>query len=615
MILLGVVLLVAFALRVVFLDQKEFGGQDEPFTCTFTFLPFDQIIAQTFALKEPHPVGSYFIQRAWYLLTGRTEFAMRFASVWFSMLSLPLLWQITRLMGLHKPTSHYSALPIVAMALFAINPFDLAFGRIVRMYALLAFLPLLAAVFLLRFLKQGHARDIWLHTLIMFLAWHTHYYALFIWLAQHLFAMGWLLLHRPLPNQRGMLAHWIVSQLTLGLAYLPWAIAVRQTVENYYGFVESPTLLQAITSWLSAFTTNDGAIGPPLYWAIAAAALALLGCVDLLRQPYKRKFVVMLILSAITTPMIVWVLAQSRPIFTPRYLIAALPAFLILIAQGIFARTLRRVAIILSALILGGNLWGAATYLYAQSQPNHDWHTFVNMVDSLTQSLPSESQRVVLNYPDQAFGCHYSEGKVPFFILPPFANDQAGTAREIDKMRAAGVRRIVMQIVDTDWDTGHAAVAALQQKYTLLDERFTGRWIVKIFGSPVPLTPVDPRTMDYAEGIGLTATRFAPDRPAQLMEVGLRLRSPQSADTLAGLKLFIHVTPPGQPQQVQAQVDMAVTPDMLNRDLFYGLRLPAELAPGAYVVRVGFYNGNLPTLPRYLKRDGSDVTEFPIQVN
>ena len=54
-------ILTGFALRIFRLDFQELRG-DETFGYFFSLQPFHAIVEQTLALSEPHPVGSYFLQ-------------------------------------------------------------------------------------------------------------------------------------------------------------------------------------------------------------------------------------------------------------------------------------------------------------------------------------------------------------------------------------------------------------------------------------------------------------------------------------------------------------------------------------------------------------------------
>ena len=91
--LLPAILLLAYALRVFRLDYQELRG-DETFGYLFSQNAWLEIVRQTIAFKEPHPVASYFVQKAWLMLAGHGEFALRFTGVWFSAPAVALLYRL-----------------------------------------------------------------------------------------------------------------------------------------------------------------------------------------------------------------------------------------------------------------------------------------------------------------------------------------------------------------------------------------------------------------------------------------------------------------------------------------------------------------------------------------
>ena len=66
-------------MRVYRLGWQELRG-DEAFGYFFSQGSWAQILDATLALREPHPVASYFLQQAWQAGASRSEFALRFLS-------------------------------------------------------------------------------------------------------------------------------------------------------------------------------------------------------------------------------------------------------------------------------------------------------------------------------------------------------------------------------------------------------------------------------------------------------------------------------------------------------------------------------------------------------
>ena len=104
---MAAVVLMAFAFRVFRLGYQELRG-DETFGYFFSQHSLAEIIRSTLALREPHPVASYFLERAWFGLAGHSEFALRFVSVWFGVLAVALLFRLGRRLGFGTLTATLS---------------------------------------------------------------------------------------------------------------------------------------------------------------------------------------------------------------------------------------------------------------------------------------------------------------------------------------------------------------------------------------------------------------------------------------------------------------------------------------------------------------------------
>ena len=631
-------ILLAFALRMSDLGTRQFGGKDEPFTCTFTFLSFQQILSETFRLHEPHPVLSYFAQHIWYVLTGRSEFAMRFLSGALGLMSVALIWRLVREMWPAKTKAQF-ALPLLALALMALNPLGITYDRILRMYALHGLLTLASTLLMVRLVK-GHRKvaDVAGYILISLLALHTHYYATLVLVSQNLFVFGLLLFSRA-HRSRSLLLSWLVAQISVAALFLPWLLAVGNTLSNYTGFVSSPSPIEAFNEWMGSLLVSD------LDWttegratfALIGAIVCIVGLIRLLQSP-ARLWAGLLLSWLVLTPLVVWYAAQSRPIFTPRYLIATLSPFVILAACALMpprsaqaTSTPRNqpevkqrfdlriwagagIGLFLSAA-LGWGMARALVPLYqTASQPNGTWPALVQFAERYTHTFPPEQERFLLNFPDQAFGCYYSEGslagKAPFFVLPPFAGDEAGSTREVQKMVAEGVRRVVFQRVDSGWDPNRLAEKTIDVDYEQIEEVFSGQWIVKIYARPV-ISELRPINITFGDVARIDSAAVYPDVGARLIEVHVRWAA-GSAPLKGTEKIFMHVLRNGEAGTLFGQRDIQLLPEDIGNVRTYGVRLADQLPPGNYVLRIGIYDPSQPNAPRLQTSQGQDAAEWPV---
>jgi len=216
--LILLILLAAFAWRLQGLDTQSLWR--------------DEVDAIYFAVRDLPETLSMFVQagqngalyflslRPWFRLVGTSEFALRYPSAFFGLLSLPLLWQITRVLlptqtqqdeiysralladplpPPQHPTSLYpmgrqptpkpsvetvprrdhwlafiSDLPLLAMLFFSVNPYQLWYSQEGKMYSLVTCLALFAGWYWLRGIDRGGWQP-WLAYLItMSLAIYSH---------------------------------------------------------------------------------------------------------------------------------------------------------------------------------------------------------------------------------------------------------------------------------------------------------------------------------------------------------------------------------------------------------------------------------------------------------
>ena len=105
LIILGLTLL-AFLLRAYRLDVQSYW-LDEAWTLYFINLPFDRLwhLLQT---EEPKPPFYYLTTFQWIRLVGRGEFSLRFFSVIFGTLAIPLTYRLGKALGdLRKATTDF----------------------------------------------------------------------------------------------------------------------------------------------------------------------------------------------------------------------------------------------------------------------------------------------------------------------------------------------------------------------------------------------------------------------------------------------------------------------------------------------------------------------------
>ncbi len=615
-------ILAGFGLRVYHLGFQELRG-DETFGYFFSQQPFGEIVRATLALREPHPVASYFVEKSWLTLAGDSEFALRFVSAWWGVLVVALLYRLGRRLALGPGASALAAL------LLAASPYAVWHSQDARMYTMSLALTLAGAWLALAAVGSGRWRDWAAYIAVSWLALQTHYFAAFVILAQNLFIVPAALFIWRRP--RKALA-WAGAQLAVGLLTLPWLILARDTLLGYGGNGDSPAFGPMLVRALSAFAVGETSpAGQRLLWAAIAGLLVIIGMARLLSAgPRQREAAGFLTLYLFLPLLVTWASALSRPIFNERYLVAAAPPFHLLLASAIFAApmrlgsapaadtppvrarrlTLKRLLVVFAAVALLVLQTGAVLSLQRYfTDPTYSktvgWRKLAAALADLASGLPVEQVRIAQNFPDPTLWYYY-RGPVTHRVLPPQALDEIATTQEVSSLVVAGVRRVILPVQPAAWwDDRGIAAAALAASYTPIGERTVAGRPVRVYVRPPEALPAIGTV--FAGGLTLEAGQVEPveSRAGGMLAVHLRWQGPAGA-VPAGEKLTLQLL--NAHDKIVAQTDQpAVAAEFAGRTASYGILLPdAGLAPGQYRVILALYNPEQAGAPRRLTAAGAD---------
>ncbi|MBN1138565.1 MAG: glycosyltransferase family 39 protein, partial [Anaerolineae bacterium] len=164
--LLLVLILIAFGRGVFELGVKSLwwdeslslhrARQDLPTILSNRITLTDSI--QQIATVDNHPPVYFLLLGLVVRVLGKTEFALRFPSLVFAVLTVPLLSAAARRLIPRRP-----AASLAAAALGALSPMYLWYGQEARMYSMLAFLSLLSFYLYLRaFFEPNRSRAGWI---------------------------------------------------------------------------------------------------------------------------------------------------------------------------------------------------------------------------------------------------------------------------------------------------------------------------------------------------------------------------------------------------------------------------------------------------------------------
>jgi uncharacterized membrane protein len=622
------VLALALMLRVFLLGYQELRG-DEALGRLFTLEPFAAIVASTITLREPHPVASYFVEKVWLDAAGHSEFALRFASLWFGVLAVALLYRLGRRLGLGWPAS------IIAAALLAISPYAIWHSQDARMYSMSLALTTASTLLMLEALARGRWFS-WLgYVGVTWLALHTHYYAAYVVMAQNVFVLGRALWA---PPERGRLPAWLAAQAATALLYLPWLLAARATLTGYGGNGDSPAFLAMWVRSLSVFAAGESTPGDqrPLLALLVVLLLACGGARLALAGPEARRTLWLLALYLVLPLLATWLGALARPIFNERYLVAAIPAFFLLSAAALFGPPegpasglggtdpherwragLRVVAAGALALLMAAIVLSLIRH-YADPaySKTRGWRVVAAVMERYSAAWPPDKVRAVQTFPDPTLWYYY-RGPAEGLVLPPAADSEEGAAREVAALVAKGVQRVVIAAQENPiWDArGIAPASLLRGGYELLSETPVGDWQVQVYGLPptsLPSIDVSFVSIPDLPGVRLTGALI----PVESL--------------LAGDVLPVHLHWSGDPAALSgaekitlqlldadgklvAQTDQPLAAARFAEPVTgYRISLPRSLPSGVYRLIVALYDPSKPGAPRWRTASGADHAELAI---
>lgn len=217
---------------------------------------------------------------------------------------------------------------LIAAALLSMNPFHAWYSREARMYSLLALAAILAMYFFVLIVFREPKLRYWVGLSVSSaIAFNTHHFAFFIPLVQLAFILV------TLKQSYVFLRSWTAFMGLSGLTLLPWiAIAAKSGV--YWATSGTPT---QTTQWTDIpFTLWNFSVGytqdltaPILIGLLLILAAVIYGLIPL--RGSRLLLAIWLILPIATT----FLISFRFPMYMDRYLIVALPPFILALANGL----------------------------------------------------------------------------------------------------------------------------------------------------------------------------------------------------------------------------------------------------------------------------------------
>ena len=367
---------VAFLLRANQLHGQSLW-RDETDAIVFSSWKFNDLLLGLTWAGHNGPLF-FMLLRPWRMLTGNSEFALRYPSALMGALAIPLGYILARQLGFSRRTG------VVTGLLLATSPYLIWYGQEAKMYAMLVVVVSLAFIAYLKALAGEGVRWWVVFVVATSISFYLHILAPLMLLV---YAIVAVLLFQQL--RRHWLA-WLISMACLTLPYLPlviWQFSffIEGTDRGhpFYPFQKQfHILLQLYSSGLLQFL---GSVGIILFVFLFLCGLFLSNA----RAKAEHLTITRRLILAtwvLVPPLTTYLVSLRVPVFEDRYLIYITPAFYLVIALGIvlLRQNSKQLAALCLGLVLVFNLMGiwqqqrhpikadfraAAKHLYSQQYP------------------------------------------------------------------------------------------------------------------------------------------------------------------------------------------------------------------------------------------------------
>jgi hypothetical protein len=432
-----------FVVRAYHLDFQSLWS-DEGISLQRGLQPLPQLLANMPVEQLP---GYFVLLHGWLQVVGDQDFALRFFSLWPSVLTLALVYRL----GVDLGDRRAGAL---AMLLLAFNPFQLWYAQEARTYSWLMCSALLSTWCFWRLAPGAQTRRsqpvgpvVIGYIVATTLTIYLHFYGFLAPVAHTLFMLGCLVVCRDWRK----LLPWLVAGVVVFLLFLPWLPRALQ-IFGFTGWREPMDPWQIPWRFLSAYTVGETMLEPwrnqlPwLYWVLMG-----MGVVSW-RQ--RGRLASLFLLTQMSIPwLVVFLLTLRQPDTHERYtLFLSAPLFLLVaggltgLASGWWITTggwLSRWGQALAGALLGVLVLasGQALLRYYTDPLFHkpDYRAVAQAI----QQNEQPSDVILVDGPDpRIVFLHYYQGELPVHDLRFLADANFETVEQALRERTTGATRV-----------------------------------------------------------------------------------------------------------------------------------------------------------------------------
>ena len=443
----GAVVLVAAALRGFRIDGQSLW-YDEGVSAAMA--PRDILDITVRSAADIHPPLYYYLLHFWSQWVGTSELALRWLSLAFGVLLVAVVYSLGRRL-FNSQVGLYAAL-------FAgISPFLVYYSQETRMYSQVTFLAALSFYLFTRLLEKSRPNRVIAvcYVLVTSAMLHTHYFSFAVLLAQNVIVLAevarlaWV--SRRVRESVGgkvsdlkrhgefTLAYWIVIQLVTVATYVPWLIFAFDQLQAWPSISEGFSFLTLVRRVFLVFSfgLSPDAVATRNREVVFYALVAAVCLLPLARYARKRLGSIAVTLYLAVPVLALYWLSLRRPMYNPKFLLLAAPAYCILLgvglenlrqSGGLAVRRVWRLAqgytlagwsvgivVLFLALVAYPSAKSLTTYYFDPRYARDDYRGLASFIASRIR--PGDA--IILNAPGQEeIFRYYYKGEQPIYPLP-----------------------------------------------------------------------------------------------------------------------------------------------------------------------------------------------------
>lgn len=400
--------------------------------------------------QDVHVPGYHLLLRTWRLLYGTDLETARALSLVFFLAAVPLLYLVAR----KALDTRWS---LFAVVVFSLSPFMNWYGNEARMYTMLVLVTLASQLFFLKVLDPATTGR-WLpwagYAATAVVGAYTHYFFLFVLFAQGAFFLA----SRVGRSWRGV-GRMAATAVLVCLALVPWLLyfTASGAASDTRPQLPSPSSVDfsnVYSQFLFGFQSDAANTMLVATWPL----LALAGLASVRVGVRMSRATAYLLVAAFGPVLLAFAVSHLvTPFFLSRYMIAALPALLVVVAA--FLRMLsRRVGVVLAAVLLVATVVGTGVQATSSQTPvKEDYRGAADLLEAKV----TPSDLVVVSSPFTIWPFErYYDGDARVVTLPEWdrrqegglpAFDEAALPAQVDEL-VAGHQRVYLLL---SYDQGY----------------------------------------------------------------------------------------------------------------------------------------------------------------